>query len=158
MKPRLHRSSLARLLLVALLALTLSTRGEARGFCFEEAGAAQGVDPILLRALAAQESSCGANNYNRNATSEDHGPMQINDSWLRDHKFRQQGVNLHDLYDPCTANYIASYLMADCYKQFGVTWRAVGCYNAKTYSKQIQYANKIYNRIQRYRKTGKGIC
>lgn len=149
---------LASLVIAQALAAS-SAWAQAPGWCWDAAGAAQGVSPVLLRAIAAEESSCGAANFHRNSNaSSDHGPMQINDSWLRDPRFLRLGVRVQDLYQPCTANYIASWVVATCYKQYGVTWRAVGCYNAKTYSKQVEYANKIYRRIQRYHATGAGIC
>lgn len=142
---------------ICLLALFLvAANATAKGWCFDEAAAAQNVSPIVLRAIAAQESSCGKHNFN--PRSGDHGPMQINDSWLRDPRFRRLGVTMQDLYKPCTANYIAAWVLAACYREHGVTWQGVGCYNAKTYSKQIKYANIIYNRIRQYQTTGKGIC
>lgn len=148
----------AQYVLMIMLGMVMAGGVKASGWCWEAAGAAQNVSPILLRAIGAQESNCGRNNTNRNARSIDHGPMMINDSWLRDPRFRRLGVNVVDLYEPCTANYIAAWVVATCYKQYGVTWRAVGCYNAKTYSKQMKYANAIYRRIHRYQVTGEGIC
>lgn len=150
--------SILRRYLFLFVACLIATNASAGTWCWDAAGAAQNVSPIILRAIAAQESQCGQSNYHRNVTSADHGPMQINDSWLRDVRFRRLGVTFADLYEPCTANYIAAWVVATCYKQYGVTWQAIGCYNAQTYSKQMKYANDIYQRIQRYLKTGKGIC
>lgn len=145
--------------LISLLGMTVAAAAAAGDWCWEAAAAAQNVSPILLRAIGAQESSCRPQTTHRNADgSLDHGPMGIHDSWLRDPRFRRLGVGVYDLYEPCKASYIAAWVVASCYKEFGVTWRAVGCYNARTYQKQMKYANDINSRIQRYYSTGKGIC
>ena len=144
------------------LVLFLATCRAALGsdWCWQEAAAAQQVSPILLRAIAAEESSCnpGARGrINRNGTV-DHGPMQINSAWLGDKRFQRLHIQERDLYDPCKANYIAAWVIATCYKQYGVTWQAVGCYNARSPDKQLLYAQKIHRRIERYRRTGGGVC
>ncbi len=148
-----------RRFLVALIGTMVVTGASAGDWCWEAAGSAQKVDPILLRAIAAQESGCRDRTTHRNTNgSVDHGPMGINDTWLVDRRFRRLNVGLGDLYERCTANYIGAWVLASCFSEFGVTWRGVGCYAARSYDKQMKYANDIYWRIQRYYRSGKGIC
>jgi hypothetical protein len=131
----------------------------ATGWCWDDAAKAQAVSPDLLRAIAAEESSCKPLTGAPNADgSVDHGYLGINSSWLRDARFRRLGVSVADLYEPCKATYIAAWVLATCFRDYGVTWRGVGCYNAKSFQKQIVYANKVHARLQRYYRTGKGLC
>jgi hypothetical protein len=152
----------ARYVVMASLigALLCPPSASAANWCWDEAARSQNVSPDLLRAIAAQESSCAVNvRHRRNANgSIDYGPLGINSSWLNDARFKRLNVGTDHLQDACASTYIAAWVLAACYQQFGVTWQAVGCYNAKSYSKQIKYANDIYLRLQRYYQTGKGIC
>jgi soluble lytic murein transglycosylase-like protein len=110
-------------------------------FCFEEAGEMYKISPDLLWAIAKGESNFNPTviNYNKNG-SYDFGVMQINSSWAKD-----LGENLwNSLGDPCVNVKVGARILADCIKNHGYTWKAVGCYNARSPEKQIIYANKIY--------------
>lgn len=146
-------------LLAALLAVW-SAAAQAANWCWNEAATAQNVSPLLLRAIAAEESHCrpAATGKPNPDGSIDRGPLQINSSWLTDSRFVRQGVRAYDLHEPCKAAYIAAWVVASCFEEHGVTWRGVGCYNAKTYHKQMSYAVRIHARLQRYYRTGQGLC
>ncbi len=112
----------------------------ASAFCFQEAGETYGVSPLLLEAImvAESEGNPGAINYNRDG-SYDFGLMQINSSWARPWGLKVWST----LGDPCVNVHAGAFLLADCIKQYGQTWDAVGCYNARTREKKIDYVRKV---------------
>ena len=123
----------------ALLVTSLSI-GKANAFCFQDAGEVYGVSPLLLEAIMIVESqgNAGAINHNRDG-SYDFGLMQINSSWAK-----PWGLEVwKTLGDPCVNVYAGAYVLAGCIKQFGQTWDAVGCYNARSKEKKIDYVRKV---------------
>ena len=122
--------------------------GKANAFCFQDAGETYGVSPLLLEAIMVVESqgNPGAINHNRNG-SYDFGLMQINSSWAK-----TWGPEVwKTLGDPCVNVYAGAYVLADCIKQFGQTWEAVGCYNARSKEKKIDYVRKVKTVFERLR-------
>ena len=101
------------------------------------------IDPALLKAIAIQVSGLNLKAVNRNNSngSVDHGPFQINSSWLP--KLKKQGITVEQLYDPCISAYVAAWILADAINEHGSTWRAVGAYNSPTESRRITYATLI---------------
>lgn len=101
------------------------------------------IDPSLLKAIAIQESGLNIRAVNRSNSngSVDHGPFQINSSWLP--KLRKQGITVEQLYDPCISAYVAAWLLASAINQHGSTWRAVGAYHSPTESNRRKYAALI---------------
>ena len=139
------------LVFMAVLVMSLLIR-EADAFCFQEAGEAYGVSPSLLEAIMVVESQGdpGAINYNTDG-SYDFGLMQINSSWAK-----PWGLEIWiTLGDPCANVYAGAYVLADCIKQYGQTWDAVGCYNARTKQKKIDYVRKVKAVFERL-KAGRG--
>jgi len=137
----------ASLLFIAALwsgtALADNTQLEA---CIASAAAYRQQDPLLLKAIALQESGmnpAAVNRSNKNGTV-DHGAFQINSSWLP--KLKRHGITERQLYDPCTAAYVASWILAQEIHRHGSTWRAVGAYNSPTEANQKIYAQKIRQR------------
>ena len=144
------RSSISLYLCLVFTALLVTTLliGGADAFCFQDAGEAYGVSPLLLEAIAIVESqgNAGAINHNRDG-SYDFGLMQINSTWAK-----PWGPEVwKKLGDPCVNVYAGAYVLADCIKQFGQTWDAVGCYNARSREKRIDYARKVRAVFERLR-------
>lgn len=101
------------------------------------------IDPSLLKAIAIQESGLNLRAVNRNNKngSVDHGPFQINSSWLP--KLKKHGITVAQLYDPCISAYVAAWILADSINRHGATWRAVGAYNSPTEANRLIYAKYI---------------
>ena len=127
------------LVLTALLLTGLWGDG-ASAFCFQEAGEAYGVSPFLLQAIMVVESQGDASAIHRNSDgSYDFGLMQINSHWAK-----PWGLGTWDMLgDPCVNVYAGAYVVADCIRRHGQTWEAVGCYNARSTRKKIDYALKV---------------
>lgn len=144
---QLPRSNLCLFLASTALVATLLI-GRADSFCFQDAGEAYGVSPLLLEAIMIVESqgNAGAINHNRDG-SYDFGLMQINSSWAK-----PWGLEVwKTLGDPCVNVYAGAYVLADCIKQFGQTWEAVGCYNARSKDNKIDYVRKVKAVFERLR-------
>lgn len=145
-------NALFHILVVTLLVLVLSSKANA--FCFKEAGARYGVDPLLLIAIAQTESSLipTATNINKKGTSKesiDIGLMQINSIWFGQLS-NEWGITRSDLINnPCQNVYVGAYILALNIKKNGVNWKSIGAYNAgfsdRTEAARIIYAKKVYN-------------
>lgn len=97
--------------------------------CFSAAAGHFNLDKTLLVAISKWESTFNPKAINKNNDgTEDYGMMQINSSHLP--ALEQAGFTKKDLFDPCTNIYIGAYILNDCIKRHGHTWRAVGAYNA----------------------------
>jgi len=116
---------------VVAATLLLASMG-VRADCFEHHGARFGLDPALLRAIAHVESRGrphAVNLSHRARTgSMDVGLMQINTGWLP--RLARHGISRSDLNDPCTSIEIGAWILSDLMRRQGVTWDAVGAYNA----------------------------
>ena len=111
--------------------------------CIVAAANYRHIDPSLLKAIAIQESGLNLRAVNRNNKngSVDHGPFQINSSWLP--KLKKHGITVAQLYDPCISAYVAAWILADSINRHGATWRAVGAYNSPTEANRLIYAKYI---------------
>lgn len=146
--------------ITVLLALWLPL--PACAFCFQEAGLRYRIDPMLLQAIAIQESSLrtDAVNYNRDdkgrIVSADYGVMQINTANA------EQLVRLglirrpEDLLrDACFNVQAGAWVLARHLKTCGNTWRCLGSYNAgfnpsaRQEARRLSYAQLIRDRYDR---------
>ncbi len=114
-------------------------------FCFEEAGRLYGISPLLLWSITAVESGFdpSALHWNEDG-SYDYGLMQINSTWA-------EKIGLEPwlrLGDPCTNVKVGAWILAQCFERHGYTWEGVGCYNARSASKRVIYANRVYEKVK----------
>jgi soluble lytic murein transglycosylase-like protein len=148
-------------LLVMAVSLWLSTAGPAAAGagptpydrCFEAAGAAYQISPLLLKAIARQESSMRPQAIGRNpdpkyAKEYGIGIMQIS-SWHLD-DLAKLGITEQILLDrPCTNITVGAWMLSKRVRRYGMSWKAVGSYNATTEWKQVRYAEKIQRHLYR---------
>lgn len=119
------------------------------GFCFQDAGREYAVSPLLLETLARIESNLNPKAINRNSNgSFDIGLMQINSTWMG--RLNRRAEDL--LSDPCANVMAGAWVLRHCLDAYGYTWQAVGCYNARSNGKRIDYAWKVFREL----KDGKG--
>ena len=121
---------------------------------FKEAGSRYGLDPKMLAAIAMHESclNCTAINRANKNKSIDVGVMQINSWWFK--TLSKYTKDLNSLYDPRFNIHIGAWVLKKCTKRYGVTWKAIDCYNkgeskAQKRSKYIRQVNKQYEKIKR---------
>ena len=134
-----------RLLLFLITALTAQT---CFADCLNDAALYHHLSPALVHAIAQHESGMRANAVNENGDgSEDIGLMQINSSWLP--TLGRYGIGRAQLFNACVNAYVGSWILASNIQQFGMSWRAVGAYNARSPEKQLIYARAIYRRLER---------
>ncbi|WP_105279946.1 transglycosylase SLT domain-containing protein [Escherichia sp. MOD1-EC6096] len=119
--------------------------------CFELAGRDYKIDPDLLRAISWHESRNRVNAIGINpVTGYGSGLMQIDSQHFK--VLSRYGIKPeHLVTDPCMNIYTGAYYLAIAFKKWGVTWRAVGAYNAGFRNTEEQerrrkiYATKIQN-------------
>jgi soluble lytic murein transglycosylase-like protein len=119
------------------------------GFCFEDAGKEYAVPPDLLESLAVIESGLKADALNFNANgSFDIGLMQINSWWIR-----VFGLDKDRLAkDPCYNVMTGARILKQCIDRHGYNWQAVGCYNAASMNKKIDYSWKVFRALSSRKK------
>ncbi|NTZ08037.1 lytic transglycosylase domain-containing protein [Burkholderia metallica] len=116
--------------------------GNARADCFDEAAKYQQVNPLILRAIAWQESRNRPAALNKNTNgSVDYGLMQINSIHLP--TLSRYGIGRDTLMEPCKNVYIAAWHLKQKMNRYGNTWQAVGAYHSETPSLRDKYARQI---------------
>jgi soluble lytic murein transglycosylase-like protein len=140
----IHRSLLGLRALIAIaagIALALAAPF-ARADCFDDAAAYQRVNPMILRAIAWQESHNRANATHLNANgSLDYGVMQINSIHLRE--LARYHIDRDVLMEPCKNVYIAAWHLHGKMGKYGNTWEAIGAYHSETPAERDLYARHI---------------
>jgi soluble lytic murein transglycosylase-like protein len=138
----------ASLAVAALLALA-SASTLAHADCFDEAARYQKVNPLILRAIAWQESHNRPDAVHRNANgSIDYGVMQINSVHLP--VLSQYGISSSTLMEPCKNVYIAAWHLRQKMNKYGNTWAAVGAYHSETPTLRDQYALAIADILRKW--------
>lgn len=135
------------------------TAFNAHAFCFNEAGQRYQIDPLLLRAIALQESSLDPHAVNHNkdskgrVTSSDYGVMQINSSHIPE--LTRLGI-LHSkddlLKNPCLNVHIGAWILARAFQTCNVNWECLGAYNAgfkPGNPRRMAYARKVFDRYKK---------
>ncbi|SAK62151.1 lytic transglycosylase, catalytic [Caballeronia calidae] len=127
----------------ALAACLLLAASAARADdCFEQAAAYQGVNPLVLRAVAWRESKGDAAAINRNANgSVDIGQLQINSIHFPD--LARHGIPHRALADPCVNVFVAAWLLKQKMVKYGNTWQAIGAYHSESPKHRDAYARSI---------------
>ncbi|NLP61067.1 lytic transglycosylase domain-containing protein [Paraburkholderia sacchari] len=127
---------------VAVLMLAAFASTPARADCFDEAARYQKVNPLILRAIAWQESHNTPDALHRNTNgSVDYGVMQINSIHLP--TLAQYGISSSTLMQPCKNVYIAAWHLRQKMNKYGNTWAAVGAYHSETPALRDRYAQQI---------------
>lgn len=126
--------------------------------CFELAGQDANIDPLLLRAVAWQESGLNFKIIGSNALAGfgdgyGYGVMQIDSQHL--HFLKKYGITKENLIsDICLNIYVGAYFMAVAFNKYGNKWEAVGAYNAgfkenrKQHERRVRYARKVHATYQ----------
>lgn len=117
--------------------------------CFDMAGRDYRIDPDLLRAISWQESKWKVNAIGKNPGSGyGAGLMQIDSQ--HQGELSLYGIKPgHLLTDACLNIYTGAYYLALAFKKWGVSWEAVGAYNAgfrrtdRQAMRRLEYARKI---------------
>ena len=122
-------------------------------FCFSEAAAYYGLDPLLLRAIARVESNYNPRAFRRNPDGTvDVGLMQINSFWFP-HVVRA-GFSPGDLWNPCINVYFGAWILARCmYRTGNSVARALDCYHrgaarATGYSPYVRKVLRVYRSLR----------
>lgn len=118
--------------------------------CFDMAGRDYKIDPDLLRAISWQESHFKIDAIGRNPVSGyGSGLMQIDSQHFNE--LSRYGINPdHLLTDACMNIYTGAYYLAQAFNKWGVSWDAVGAYNAgfkktpRQAARRYEYAKKIH--------------
>lgn len=143
---RLSRS----LALAALLCLACTWADPAHADCFDEAGAYQHVNSMVLRAIAWLESHNRPDAMHRNANgSIDYGVMQINSIHLRE--LDRYHISRATLMRPCANVYVGAWHLRRMMNKYGNTWTAVGAYHSETPAERDQYARRIEHILAKWR-------
>ncbi|HCP8707047.1 TPA: transglycosylase SLT domain-containing protein [Escherichia coli] len=130
--------------------------------CFELAGRDYKIDPDLLRAISWKESRYRVNAIGINpVTGYGSGLMQVDSQHFNE--LARYGIKPEHLTtDPCMNIYTGAYYLAIAFKKWGVSWEAVGAYNAgfkkseRQNWRRLAYASDVY-RIYTGIKSSKGI-
>lgn len=127
--------------------------------CFDMAGHDARIDPDLLRAIAWQESGFNFKAIGPNPiTGYGIGLMQVDSQhlpWMAS----AYGIYQNQLTDDICINiYSGAYILALAFNKWGVSWEAVGAYNAgfartpRQHQRRLAYASSIYNHYWRIKK------
>lgn len=125
-----------------ILFLAVALPVGAQAACFDEAAKRYKVPAVLLKAISTVESGgrTEARNTNTNG-SYDIGHMQINSSWLP--TLAKYNIDEKTLWDPCINTNIGAWVLAHNISRYGLSWEAVGAYNAVSKNKRLIYARKV---------------
>ncbi|WP_454688259.1 lytic transglycosylase domain-containing protein [Achromobacter aloeverae] len=138
--------------LVTTLFTCLTMGQAAAADCIAAAAAYHGINVQLLQAVVMQESDgnpAAINCSNDNKTC-DYGLTQTNSSNLP--TLARYGIERRHLFNGCISAYVAAWFLANNFARMGVTWDAVGAYNAVSQDKRRKYAAEIAEKVQQIRR------
>lgn len=137
------------LMLIALLRSSPVYSGDK--LCFSEASNRYKVPTILLQAIAWRESSGRLGLVTRNTNKTyDVSPMGINSLW----KNVLPVETWQNIMNPCVNVNVGAWVLAQCFSEYGYTWKGVGCYHSRTPSRNAWYANEIHKIIELWKRQG----
>lgn len=117
--------------------------------CFDTAASYHGVNPLILRAIAAVESHGNPHALHRNSNgTTDIGELQINSIHLRE--LAPYGIHEQDLLDECVNVYVAAWHLKKKMVAYGNTWNAVGAYHSQSPRLRDAYARMIKMTLERW--------
>lgn len=129
-----------------LCALLVAVTQTVRADCLDDAARFHHVNVRLVRAIATVESGQRASVVHLNGDgTTDIGLMQINSRWLT--TLSHFGVSRAGLYDRCTSAYVGAWILSQNIRRLGLTWDAIGAYNAGAHEKRIAYARRVYRQL-----------
>lgn len=139
-----------RTVLIVAVSFASLACANARADCFDEAARYQKVNPLILRAIAWQESRNRPDALHKNANgSTDFGLMQINSIHLP--VLSQYGISSDALMEPCKSVYIAAWHLRQKMNKYGNSWVAVGAYHSETPSLRDHYAHQIIDILSQWK-------
>lgn len=125
-----------------IISFMLAFAAQANAACFDDAAKRYQIPVELLKAISTVESNGNPNAINRNkGGSVDYGHMQVNDWWLP--KLAAYGITKENITDPCINTNVGAWILAQSIASHGLTWKAIGAYNATTDFKRLVYARKV---------------
>lgn len=126
--------------------LTGVTASISHADCLDDAAHFHHVSARLMHAIATVESGQHPDAVHVNADgTSDIGLMQINSRWLI--ALSRFGISRAGLYDSCTNAYVGAWILSQNIHRLGLTWDAVGAYNAATQARRIAYARRVYRQV-----------
>ena len=159
MHRQMNLNKSTRLALIIFMLSTYSHSSQAH--CWEKIGARYKIDPLLLKAIAWKESRGKADAIGPKLKDGNRalGMMQINTIHLP--KLAEYGIFREHLFKVCTSQEVGAWVLSSCIRQFGNTWKAVGCYYtggaSKNTAAQIAYVRDVqrfYRGYLKQRQTG----
>jgi soluble lytic murein transglycosylase-like protein len=113
-------------------------------FCFDRAAQEYSIPRQLIESVAETESGLNPRAINQNANgSFDMGLMQVNSYWVRVMDLQKERL----MDDPCYNVMAGARILKQCIDRHGYNWEAVGCYNAASMQKKINYSWKVYRAL-----------
>ncbi|MGH6894162.1 MAG: lytic transglycosylase domain-containing protein [Dongiaceae bacterium] len=141
---------LALFLLVALASSAHAAEQRAMADCFNDAGRAYRVPPLLLQAIAWVESRYDQDAAHKNTNgSTDMGVMQINSLWLE--PLAQYGIESKHLYNACLNINVGAWILRRQINEVGYNWQAVAQYHSRNSERGESYARmvaRVYFRLK----------
>ena len=114
--------------------------------CISSASSFHGVNPWVLASILKVESSFNPKAVNRNDNgSVDVGIGQMNSIHFKE--LAKWGIAPNDLFDACTATYVAAWHLSKQVRAYGNTWFAIGAYHSATPYYNQRYQALIYNSL-----------